>query len=149
MSDSHAFYRELNAIERFDVFPGSNPLFGLNTLGGALSVQTKDGRRNPGASVQVQAGSHQRRAAEFEEVGEAFAQALHRPGRGLGLRQSGLGGGGAHLASAASLRSISARPLAFSSAVALSSAASLARSRNSSSWRMGISWSLLLSRKPP
>ena len=28
--------------------PGSNPLFGLNTLGGALSIQTKDGRSDPG-----------------------------------------------------------------------------------------------------
>ena len=27
--------------------PGSNPLFGLNTLGGALSIQTKDGERSP------------------------------------------------------------------------------------------------------
>ena len=26
------------------LMPGSNPLFGLNTLGGALSMQTKDGR---------------------------------------------------------------------------------------------------------
>ena len=28
--------------------PGSNPLFGLNTLGGALSIQTKDGRTHAG-----------------------------------------------------------------------------------------------------
>ena len=30
--------------------PGSNPLFGLNTLGGALSIQTKDGRSTPGTT---------------------------------------------------------------------------------------------------
>ena len=30
------------------LMPGSNPLFGLNTLGGALSIQTKDGRNAPG-----------------------------------------------------------------------------------------------------
>ncbi len=32
-----------NALERFDLFPGSNPLFGLNTLGGAISPRTKSG----------------------------------------------------------------------------------------------------------
>ncbi|MGL6079228.1 TonB-dependent receptor [Methyloversatilis discipulorum] len=31
------------AIERTDLIPGSNPLFGLNTIGGALSLQTKSG----------------------------------------------------------------------------------------------------------
>jgi TonB-dependent Receptor Plug Domain. len=31
------------AIASIALMPGSNPLFGLNTLGGALSVQTKDG----------------------------------------------------------------------------------------------------------
>ena len=37
--------------------PGSNPLFGLNTLGGALAVQTKDGVTNPGTSVQLTAAA--------------------------------------------------------------------------------------------
>ena len=41
------------AIASTTLIPGSNPLFGLNTLGGALVVQTKDGRSNPGTSVQV------------------------------------------------------------------------------------------------
>src|SRR4029077_16173933 len=54
------------AIATTTVMPGSNPLFGLNTLGGALSVQTKDGRRNPGTVVQGIYGSHVRRALEFE-----------------------------------------------------------------------------------
>ena len=31
------------AIASTTLMPGSNPLFGLNTLGGALSIQTKDG----------------------------------------------------------------------------------------------------------
>ena len=55
-----------SAIASIALMPGSNPLFGMNTLGGALSVQTKDGKRYPGTSVQLQAGSHQRRSAEFE-----------------------------------------------------------------------------------
>ena len=32
------------AISEVALMPGSNPLFGLNTLGGAISLQTKDGR---------------------------------------------------------------------------------------------------------
>ena len=57
------------AISTLTLMPGSNPLFGLNTLGGALSVQTKDGRSSPGTSLTVSAGSHQRRAVEFEHGG--------------------------------------------------------------------------------
>ena len=54
------------AIASTTLMPGSNPLFGLNTLGGALAVQTKDGRTNPGSSLQATYGSHARRALEFE-----------------------------------------------------------------------------------
>ena len=58
-----------SAIASIALMPGSNPLFGLNTLGGALSVQTKDGLKNPGSAVQLQAGSHGRVALEFESGG--------------------------------------------------------------------------------
>ena len=54
----------LNAIERFDLFPGSNPLFGLNTLGGALSLRTKSGFSSPGADVQVLGGSFGRKQVQ-------------------------------------------------------------------------------------
>ena len=37
-----------NAISEVALMPGSDPLFGLNTLGGALSVQTKSGFTSPG-----------------------------------------------------------------------------------------------------
>jgi outer membrane receptor protein involved in Fe transport len=37
-----------NAIASIDLIPGSNPLFGLNTLGGALAIRTKDGFNNAG-----------------------------------------------------------------------------------------------------
>ena len=57
------------AISSTALMPGSNPLFGLNTLGGALSIQTKDGLHNPGTSVQAIYGSHVRRAIEFEHGG--------------------------------------------------------------------------------
>jgi outer membrane receptor protein involved in Fe transport len=39
------------AVSEVTLIPGSNPLFGLNTLGGALSIETKDGRTNPGTTL--------------------------------------------------------------------------------------------------
>lgn len=60
-----------SAIARITVIPGSNPVFGLNTLGGALNVTTKSGLSHPGSSVQVYGGSFGRRAAEFETGGRS------------------------------------------------------------------------------
>ncbi len=57
------------AIAEVALLPGSNPLFGLNTLGGAISVQTKDGLSQPGTTLQVSGGSFGRRAGEFEHGG--------------------------------------------------------------------------------
>ena len=57
------------AIGSTTLMPGSNPMFGLNTLGGALSIQTKDGRSAPGTSVRAIYGSDVRRALEFEHGG--------------------------------------------------------------------------------
>lgn len=54
------------AIASTTLMPGSNPVFGLNTLGGALAVQTKDGRSHPGTSVQLTGGAYGRRGIEFE-----------------------------------------------------------------------------------
>ena len=58
-----------SAIATIALMPGSNPLFGLNTLGGALAIETKDGLKNPGSTVQLLGGSHGRAAAEFETGG--------------------------------------------------------------------------------
>ena len=49
------------AVSSINVMPGSNPLFGLNALGGALSVQTKTGFSHPGHEVTVSGGSFGRR----------------------------------------------------------------------------------------
>ena len=46
-----------NAIATIDLIPGSNPMFGLNALGGALSVQTKTGFSHPGHAASVSGGS--------------------------------------------------------------------------------------------
>ena len=58
-----------NAISNINLMPGSNPLFGLNTLGGALSVHTKSGSEFPGVSATALGGSWGRRAFEFEAGG--------------------------------------------------------------------------------
>jgi outer membrane receptor protein involved in Fe transport len=55
-----------NAISTITLIPGSNPVFGLNTLGAALSVNTKSGFQYPGASVSLSGGSWGRKAAEVE-----------------------------------------------------------------------------------
>ncbi|HSI61391.1 MAG TPA: TonB-dependent receptor [Ideonella sp.] len=55
----------LNAIERFDLFPGSNPIFGLNTLGGAIAVHSKSGFSAPGVEASVLGGSSGRRQVQL------------------------------------------------------------------------------------
>ncbi len=46
-----------SAVAGVNLMAGSNPLFGLNTLGGALSVRTKNGFTHPGAEVELSGGS--------------------------------------------------------------------------------------------
>jgi iron complex outermembrane recepter protein len=46
-----------NAIRSINVIPGSNPIFGLNTLGGALSLETKSGFSDQGADGTLLYGS--------------------------------------------------------------------------------------------
>ena len=60
----------VNAIAGMNLMPGSNPVFGLNTLGGALSVTTKNGRTHQGGGVETSFGSWGRKtgAAEFGGV---------------------------------------------------------------------------------
>ncbi len=57
------------AISETTFFPGSNPVFGLNTLGGALSVRTKDGTQQPGTTVQMTGGSFRRGTLDVEHGG--------------------------------------------------------------------------------
>ena len=57
------------AIASITLIPGSNPLFGLNTLGGALSIQTKDGLTAPGTSLMASYGRFARRTGELQHGG--------------------------------------------------------------------------------
>ncbi|HYN54778.1 MAG TPA: TonB-dependent receptor [Methylotenera sp.] len=61
----------MNAIAGMSLIPGSNPVFGLNTLGGALSLQTKSGRTHPGGSVELSGGSWGRATGSAEVGGVA------------------------------------------------------------------------------
>ncbi|CAI9084574.1 hypothetical protein A7K73_00710 [Candidatus Methylacidiphilum fumarolicum] len=57
------------AVSTMEVVPGSNPIYGQNTLGGALVIQTKDGRRNPGSMIQDYAGAWGTNDLEFQHGG--------------------------------------------------------------------------------
>jgi iron complex outermembrane recepter protein len=50
----------LFAIEKLQVIPGSNPVFGLNALGGAFTLQMKNGFDFQGLSTDLSAGSFDR-----------------------------------------------------------------------------------------
>jgi outer membrane receptor protein involved in Fe transport len=65
------------AISSITLIPGSNPLFGLNTLGGALSIETKDGRRFPGGTALMTVGNFGRRSLEIEQGGKNTNSGLH------------------------------------------------------------------------
>lgn len=57
------------AIHSVELIGGANPVFGLNTLGGALSVRMKDGFNSPGHSAEVWGGSFDRRVVDAESGG--------------------------------------------------------------------------------
>ena len=58
-----------NAISSISIMPGSDPVFGLNTLGGAISVNTKSGFDFPGTVLTVSDGSWNRRTVNAETGG--------------------------------------------------------------------------------
>lgn len=55
-----------SAIHSIQLVGGSNPLFGLNTLGGALSIQMKNGFNFEGHAAEVYGGAWQRVATSVE-----------------------------------------------------------------------------------
>ncbi|MFZ6757442.1 TonB-dependent receptor [Undibacterium sp. Ji50W] len=58
-----------DAIAALTLMAGANPLFGLNSLGGALSLQTKDGLHDAGTIVEIGAGRYGRRSVGLEHGG--------------------------------------------------------------------------------
>ena len=59
------------AIANVTVIPGSNPVYGLNTLGGAVAMNTKSGFAFPGGEAKVSLGSFGRRSLDAERGGHA------------------------------------------------------------------------------
>lgn len=55
----------MNALASLDMIPGSNPMFGLNTLGGALALRTKTGFTDNHARGQILAGSWGRKQVQL------------------------------------------------------------------------------------
>jgi outer membrane receptor protein involved in Fe transport len=58
-----------SAIDTVYLMPGSNPLFGLNALGGAIAIGTKDGFSSPGTSAEIYGGSFGRWGLSAETGG--------------------------------------------------------------------------------
>ncbi len=56
----------MNATSTVNIQPGSNPVFGLNALGGALVVNTRTGQDSPGVAVSLLGGAWGRRTATLE-----------------------------------------------------------------------------------
>ncbi|QGX62974.1 TonB-dependent receptor [Alteromonas mediterranea] len=59
----------LDAIDTVSLYSGSNPLFGQNTLGGALSLRTKTGFSFNANEIDLQAGQFGQKAASVESGG--------------------------------------------------------------------------------
>lgn len=72
-----------NAISAINLLPGSNPVFGLNTLGGALSLRTKSGETDPGMQAEAGAGSFGRYQGEAEVGGSNGPLAWYLAANGL------------------------------------------------------------------
>ncbi|MDB5955312.1 TonB-dependent receptor [Ramlibacter sp.] len=55
------------AIADLVLVPGSNPLYGLNTLAGALVLTTRSGLTHPGGEAEISFGSGQRKRLDFAQ----------------------------------------------------------------------------------
>lgn len=59
------------AFANVTLVPGSNPVYGLNTLGGALAFTTKSGLTTTGTELQLSAGSFGRKRADLSYGGKS------------------------------------------------------------------------------
>ncbi len=57
------------AAERIELLPGANPMFGLNTLGGALALNTRSGFDSERLNLNLEGGSFGRRSGELSAGG--------------------------------------------------------------------------------
>ena len=68
------------AIASVNLMPGSNPMFGLNALGGALSIRTRNGFDHPGRRVSLTTGSFGRHRLDADAAGRHGALAYYIAG---------------------------------------------------------------------
>ena len=71
----------LSAVQGVQLLAGSNPVFGLNSLGGALSMQMKDGFTFDRTAAQGYGGSFSRRGATLRAWRERWPLGLLRERR--------------------------------------------------------------------
>ena len=64
------------ALQSLTVLPGANPSFGLNTLGGAIVLETVDGRSAEGLRAELGFGSRGRKRVEVG-LGQRHANGWH------------------------------------------------------------------------
>ncbi len=76
------------AIGNVTLVPGSNPVYGLNTLGGALAFTTKSGLTAPGTEVKLQGGSFGRMRADVAH-GAKGEDGSHQFIAATGFREDG------------------------------------------------------------
>lgn len=76
------------AIGSIALVPGANPAFGLNSLGGALSYFTLDGRSAPGVRADVSVGSFGRKRLDLS-YGAASESGWHRYIAATGFDEDG------------------------------------------------------------
>jgi outer membrane receptor protein involved in Fe transport len=77
-----------SAINNVTLVPGSNPIYGLNTLGGALAFTTKSGLTAPGTEVKLQAGSFGRARTDVA-FGNKSKDGSHQFISATGFREDG------------------------------------------------------------
>lgn len=68
-----------SAISSLQLIPGSNPAFGLNTLGGALGIYTKSGSQYPGGALEAYAGSFGRKGASSNTAARKTSWIISSP----------------------------------------------------------------------
>jgi outer membrane receptor protein involved in Fe transport len=76
------------SVSSMALVPGANPAFGLNSLGGALSYTTFDGRSAPGLRGELSVGSFGR-AQLAASYGWSFDSGWHAYVGGTGFREDG------------------------------------------------------------
>ncbi len=76
------------AIGNVTLVPGSNPIYGLNTLGGALAFTTKSGLTAPGTEVKLQAGGFGRLRTDVN-YGSKSEDGYHTFISATGFREDG------------------------------------------------------------